>query len=101
MVVRLRLQRFGRTHSPFYRMVAANAKAPRDGKFLEIVGTYNPIANKKTGVKEIRLKTDRLKYWLSVGAQPSEMVSKLIRRARSQAGAIDAAPAEAAAADAS
>lgn len=55
-------------------MVAANAKAPRDGKFLEIVGTYNPIAN-RAGMKEIRLKEDRLKYWLSVGAQPSDRVA--------------------------
>jgi len=77
MVVRLRLQRFGRTHRPFYRMVAANSKAPRDGKFLEIVGHYNPIAN-SDGTKEIRLKTDRLKYWLSVGAQPSDRVSWLL-----------------------
>jgi small subunit ribosomal protein S16 len=77
MVVRLRLQRFGRTHSPFYRMVAAHSKAPRDGKFLEIVGTYNPMAQ-KNGVKEIRLKTDRLKYWLSVGAQPSDRVAWIL-----------------------
>uniref|UniRef100_A0A7S2I5C2 30S ribosomal protein S16 n=1 Tax=Helicotheca tamesis TaxID=374047 RepID=A0A7S2I5C2_9STRA len=77
MVVRLRLQRFGRTHSPFYRMVAADSRAPRDGKFLEIVGTYNPIANKE-GIKEIRLKTDRLKYWISVGAQPSDRVAWLL-----------------------
>ena len=60
MVVRIRLQRFGRIHKPFYRMVAANSKAPRDGKFFEILGTYNPIPN-KAGNKEIRLKTDRLK----------------------------------------
>ena len=77
MVVRLRLQRFGRTHAPFYRMVAANARAPRDGKFLEIVGTYNPIAN-KAGMKEIRLKEDRLKYWLAVGAQPSGRVAWIL-----------------------
>ena len=77
MVVRLRLQRFGRKHLPFYRMVAANARAPRDGKFLEIVGTYNPIPNRH-GMKEIRLKTDRLKYWLGVGAQPSDRVSWIL-----------------------
>src|SRR5688572_12578793 len=77
MVVRLRLQRFGRTHSPFYRMVAANARAPRDGKFLEVVGTYNPIAN-RGGMKEIRLKTDRLKYWLGVGAQPSDRMAWIL-----------------------
>mmetsp|Transcript_203 Transcript_203/g.340 ORF Transcript_203/g.340 Transcript_203/m.340 type:complete len:107 (-) Transcript_203:253-573(-) len=77
MVVRLRLQRFGRKHLPFYRMVAANSRSPRDGKFLEIVGTYNPIAN-KAGIKEIRLKTDRLRYWLSVGAQPSDRVGWIL-----------------------
>uniref|UniRef100_A0A7S3PWJ7 30S ribosomal protein S16, chloroplastic n=1 Tax=Chaetoceros debilis TaxID=122233 RepID=A0A7S3PWJ7_9STRA len=77
MPVRLRLQRFGRTHRPFYRMVAADSRAPRDGKFLEIVGTYNPIATKE-GIKEIRLKTDRLKYWLGVGAQPSDRVSWIL-----------------------
>uniref|UniRef100_A0A7S2RKN7 30S ribosomal protein S16, chloroplastic n=1 Tax=Eucampia antarctica TaxID=49252 RepID=A0A7S2RKN7_9STRA len=77
MVVRLRLQRFGRTHSPFYRMVAADSRSPRDGKHLEILGTYNPIANKE-GIKEIRLKTDRLRYWLSVGAQPSDRVGWIL-----------------------
>ena len=77
MVVRLRFQRFGRTHTPFYRMVAANHKAPRDGKFLEVVGTYNPIAT-RGGTKEIRLKTDRLRYWLSVGAQPSDRVAWIL-----------------------
>jgi small subunit ribosomal protein S16 len=77
MVVRLRLQRFGRAHSPFYRMVAANARAPRDGKFLEIVGTYNPIAN-RSGMKEIRLKEDRLRYWLAVGAQPTDRVAWIL-----------------------
>mmetsp|Transcript_49437 Transcript_49437/g.73546 ORF Transcript_49437/g.73546 Transcript_49437/m.73546 type:complete len:106 (+) Transcript_49437:193-510(+) len=77
MVVRLRLQRFGQKHRPFYRMVAANQKAPRDGKFLEIVGTYNPFANRH-GIKEVRLKTDRLKYWISVGAQPSDRVAWLL-----------------------
>jgi small subunit ribosomal protein S16 len=77
MLVRLRLQRFGRTHAPFYRMVAANSKAPRDGKFLEVVGTYNPIANSH-GVKEIRVKSDRIQYWLSVGAQPSDRVGWIL-----------------------
>lgn len=77
MVVRLRLQRFGRTHRPFYRLVAANQRAPRDGKFLEILGAYNPIAN-RAGMKEIRLKEDRLKYWLAVGAQPSDRVAWIL-----------------------
>ncbi|KAL7536143.1 hypothetical protein ACHAWF_005377 [Thalassiosira exigua] len=77
MVVRLRLQRFGRKHSPFYRMVAANSTAPRDGKFHEIVGTYNPIAT-SAGIKEIRLKADRIRYWISVGAQPTDRVAWIL-----------------------
>jgi small subunit ribosomal protein S16 len=77
MVVRLRFQWFGKRHQPFFRMVAANGQAPRDGKFLEIVGTYNPVATKE-GIKEIRLKTDRVKYWLSVGAQPSDRVAWIL-----------------------
>jgi small subunit ribosomal protein S16 len=58
-------------------MVAAHSKAPRDGRFLEVLGAYNPIAN-AAGAKEIRLKTDRLKYWLSVGAQPSGRVAWIL-----------------------
>lgn len=77
MVVRLRFQRFGRTHAPFYRLVAAHHKAPRDGKFLEVLGTYNPIANRH-GVKEVRLQVDRLQYWLSVGAQPSQRAAWIL-----------------------
>ncbi|KAL7580164.1 hypothetical protein ACA910_012917 [Epithemia clementina (nom. ined.)] len=77
VLVRIRLQRFGRVRRPFYRMVAANVKAPRDGKFLEVLGTYNPLPN-KGGFKEIRLKTDRLKYWISVGAQPSDRVAWIL-----------------------
>jgi len=77
MVVRLRLQRFGMKHKPFYRMVAANSKAPRDGKFLEILGSYNPIPN-SFGNKEIRLRKDRLEYWISVGAQPSDRVAWIL-----------------------
>mmetsp|Transcript_27794 Transcript_27794/g.57983 ORF Transcript_27794/g.57983 Transcript_27794/m.57983 type:complete len:106 (-) Transcript_27794:232-549(-) len=77
MVVRLRLQRFGCKNSPFYRMVAADARAPRDGKFLEIIGTYNPIASRE-GIKEIRLKADRIRYWISVGAQPSDRVAWIL-----------------------
>lgn len=79
MVVRLRLQRWGQRNSPFYRIVAADAKAPRDGKFIEIIGTYNPMPN-KDGVKEITTNSDRAKYWMSVGAQPSEKVAWLFAK---------------------
>ncbi|RQM24985.1 hypothetical protein B5M09_001802 [Aphanomyces astaci] len=77
MVVRLRLARWGRVHSPFYRIVAADARYPRDGRHLEILGTYNPLAA-TDGVKELRVNNDRVKYWLSVGAQPSDRVSFLL-----------------------
>ena len=76
MVVRLRLQRWGCKHRPFYRIVAADARAPRDGKFIEILGTYNPIPC-KDGVKEICANSERIKYWMSVGAQPSDRVQWL------------------------
>mmetsp|Transcript_22671 Transcript_22671/g.52129 ORF Transcript_22671/g.52129 Transcript_22671/m.52129 type:complete len:106 (-) Transcript_22671:145-462(-) len=77
MVVRIRLQRWGNRGRAFYRMVAANVRAPRDGKFLEVLGTYNPIAN-SAGNKEIRLSVDRIKYWISVGAQPSDRAAWIL-----------------------
>ncbi|TFJ82261.1 hypothetical protein NSK_006381 [Nannochloropsis salina CCMP1776] len=79
MVVRLRLQRFGRHDRPFYRIVAADSRAPRDGRFIERLGSYDPIAS-KDGVKEVRLHSDRIKYWLSVGAQPSDRVAWLMSK---------------------
>ncbi len=96
MVVRIRFTRLGRKGRPFYRIVAADSRSPRDGKFIEIVrlfpsraamltrfapqlGTYDPIAS-PDGVKEVRLKADRVRYWMGVGAQPSETVAKLLGR---------------------
>ena len=79
MVVRIRLARWGSQRNPFYGIVAANARAARDGKHLERLGTYNPIPN--NGVKHIQLNTDRIKYWLSVGAQPSDRVAWLLSKA--------------------
>ncbi|KAG7399594.1 hypothetical protein PHYBOEH_008382 [Phytophthora boehmeriae] len=77
MVVRLRLARWGRKDLPFYRIVAADARAPRDGKHLEILGTFNPIAA-SDGVKELRVNSQRVRYWMSVGAQPSDRVAHLL-----------------------
>ena len=77
MVVRLRLQRWGTRNLPFYRIVAADSKARRDGPFIEKLGTYNPIPA-KDGFKEITANSDRVKYWLSVGAQPSDTVAWLL-----------------------
>lgn len=83
MAVHLRLQRFGAKKRPFYRIVAADSRSKRDGRFLEQVGTYDPMKDPA----EIRLKTDRVDYWLSVGARPTDTVASLIRRARREADA--------------
>ncbi|CAN0487259.1 unnamed protein product [Ectocarpus sp. 12 AP-2014] len=77
MTVRVRLQRLGRRNRPFYRVVVADSRAPRDGKFIELVGTYNPLAT-RSGVKEVTFKVDRIRYWISVGAQPSDRVAWLL-----------------------
>ncbi|RKP26755.1 ribosomal protein S16 domain-containing protein, partial [Syncephalis pseudoplumigaleata] len=76
MPLRIRLQRLGSRNTPIYHMVVANARAPRDGKHLERLGVYNPRPDSE-GIKHITLNIERAKYWLSVGAQPSERVEKL------------------------
>ena len=78
MAVKIRLQRFGSKKRPYYRIVAADGRMPRDGRFLEQIGTYNPMKDPD----ESRFKTDRLEHWLSVGAQPSDTVASLVRRYR-------------------
>ncbi len=74
-MVRLRLRRVGRKKQPSYRVIAADKEAPRDGRFLEIVGFYNP----RTEPATIRLKEDRVFHWLSNGAQPSDSVEKILK----------------------
>uniref|UniRef100_A0A0C9QKX2 TSA: Wollemia nobilis Ref_Wollemi_Transcript_29887_1148 transcribed RNA sequence n=1 Tax=Wollemia nobilis TaxID=56998 RepID=A0A0C9QKX2_9CONI len=78
--VRLRFARMGHSHRPFYRVVAADSKAKRDGKFLEILGYYDPLT-RKDGSKHMGINFERTKYWLSVGAQPTETVERLFYRA--------------------
>jgi len=75
-MVRLRLRRIGAKKQPSYRVVAADKEAPRDGRFLEALGHYNP----RTEPATIILKEDRIFYWLSVGAQPSEAVERLFNQ---------------------
>ncbi len=75
MAVKLRLTRVGSKKNPVYRIVAADSRSPRDGKFLEIVGRYNPQADPSL----IELKEDRIKDWLSKGAQPSATVQRLLK----------------------
>ena len=74
-MVRIRLRRVGAKKQASYRVVAADKEAPRDGKFLEVLGHYNP----RTQPGTIHLSEDRVYYWLSVGAQPSDSVSQLFR----------------------
>jgi small subunit ribosomal protein S16 len=77
MAVKIRLRRVGRKKNPMYRIVVADSKSPRDGKFIEIVGQYQP----RTGDKAINLDTARVNYWLNVGAQPTDTVRSLLRKA--------------------
>jgi small subunit ribosomal protein S16 len=79
------MQRGGATHAPYYRVVVADKRSPRDGRFVEKVGTYDP-KNKDAG-KQINLQMDRIDYWLGVGAQPSDTVRSLIKKARKAAPA--------------
>ena len=76
MAARIRLTRKGTKKRPFYRIVVANSEAPRDGKFLEIIGTYNPL----TDPAEILIDPERLRVWLDRGARPSDTVRSLIKQ---------------------
>ena len=90
MSVKIRLKRVGAKNTPIFRVVVTDGRNPRDGRFIEEIGTYTPT--KKQGVK-FEIQLDRADYWIGVGAQPSETVSNMIKKARISA---DAAPAEAA-----
>ena len=80
MSVSLRLSRCASKKRPYYKIVIANSRAPRDGKFLEQVGTYNPLLA-KDDENRVRLVEDRVKYWLGVGAQPTDRVARLLDKA--------------------
>ncbi|KAJ3198194.1 hypothetical protein HDU83_005877 [Entophlyctis luteolus] len=80
MAVKLRLARWGVRGNPFYGIVAANVRAPRDGRHLERLGTYNPIPDANR-VKHVELNYSRIKYWLGVGAQPTDRVAWLLAKA--------------------
>ena len=85
MVV-LRLKRMGRQHRPFYRIGAMDKRSQRDGRVIENLGWYDPVGTTGSD-KQFEIKEDRVRYWLSVGAQPSDTVRDLIRKA-----GIDAKP---------
>ena len=76
MAVRIRLSRGGSKKRPFYRVVAADQRAPRDGRFIEKLGTYNPLLP-QDHEQRLVLDVERVKYWLGVGAQPTDRLEKL------------------------
>ncbi|KAL1311575.1 hypothetical protein AAFC00_001692 [Neodothiora populina] len=83
MVLKIRLARFGKRHAPFYNIVVAHARTARNSKPLEVLGTYDPIPKTPSDgegrkFKDIKLDTDRAKYWLGVGAQPSDPAWRLL-----------------------
>lgn len=80
MALKIRMQRGGKTHSPRYRLVVAESSSPRDGKFVEILGNYNPQARKNE--KEYDLNLERIDHWLSVGAKPSDTARSIINQVR-------------------
>ena len=76
MAVRMRLTRVGSKKNPIYRVVVADSRAPRDGRFIEIVGRYNPQTDPST----IELDEDKVREWLGKGAQPTEPVARLLKK---------------------
>ena len=75
MAVKIRLKRMGSNKKPFYRIVVADSRAPRDGRFIEEIGYYNPDSEPK----QIKINDEKAKKWLGVGAQPTETVKKLLQ----------------------
>jgi small subunit ribosomal protein S16 len=76
MPIRIRLTRRGAKKKPFYRIVVASSEAPRDGRFIEILGTYNPLVEPA----QVKIKPERLQYWVQQGAKPTDTVRSLIRK---------------------
>lgn len=77
MAVKIRLQRFGTKKRPFYRLVAADSRTPRDGRYLEIIGTYNPL----TDPAEVKIDAEKAQKWLNEGAQVTDTVKNLFTKA--------------------
>jgi small subunit ribosomal protein S16 len=82
-MVRLRLRRMGAKRKPFYRVIACDQRSPRDGRFIEQLGHYDPMKEPMA----LKLDLERVDYWMGVGAQPSDTVAGLIKRARAAADA--------------
>lgn len=76
MAVKIRLRRMGAKKAPFYRVVVADSRYPRDGRFIEEVGTYNPMTNPA----EIKIDAEKVQKWISTGAQPTDSVKALLKK---------------------
>jgi small subunit ribosomal protein S16 len=76
-LVKIRLKRLGAKARPFYRIIAADSKSPRDGRFIETLGTYDPLTDPST----IKVKVDRVLHWIGVGAQPTDGAKSVLRTA--------------------
>jgi len=92
-MVTIRLARHGSKKNPFYHITVADRAAKRDGRFIERVGFYNPVA--KGNAETLRIDLERFEYWISVGGQPSDTVKKLVQRARKLATAAESITVEA------
>ena len=79
MATKIRLRRMGAKKAPFYRVVVADSRSPRDGRCIEEIGFFNPIA--KEGAENLKIDAERALYWLGTGAQPSETVKSLLKKA--------------------
>lgn len=77
-MVRIRLKKLGRKHRPFYRIVAIDSQTRRDGRELEVLGTYDPAASDPE--KQVTLNRDRVRFWIGNGAQPSETVASILKK---------------------
>ena len=86
MAVRIRMKRIGAKNTPVFRIVVADSRSPRDGKFIEEIGTYQPLQKGDN----FKLDLERAKYWVSKGAQPSETVASMIKKAGKSAAATPA-----------
>ena len=76
MAVKIRLRRMGSKKAPFYRVVVADSRSPRDGRFIEEIGTYNPLTNPA----EVKIDAEKAKTWITKGAQPTETVKSLLKK---------------------
>ena len=92
-MVKIRLRRMGAKKNPFYRIVVSDSRSPRDGRFIEQIGTYNPL----TSPSEIKVDLERARYWISCGAQPTDTVRAILKKAEAGTPVAPAAVAEVAA----